>query len=84
LNGRGDQSPVNETKQALFSAASNERFAIGANAERFAMMPASSAAGGTKFDATQHTSRPTSDKIATTPAVSRRGEYPRLRLAFRS
>jgi hypothetical protein len=58
LNGKSDQPPVNETKPALFSKTSNERFAADAYAETFAMMTARPAARGTKFDATQCTYRP--------------------------
>jgi hypothetical protein len=57
LNGKSDQPSVNETKPALFLMTSNERLAVDARAERFAMMMARLAPGGTKFDATQHTSR---------------------------
>jgi hypothetical protein len=84
LNGKSDQPSVNETKPALFSAAGNERFAIDADAERFAMMTVRPPARGPKFDAAQRTSCPTRDKIAAAAAVSRRGECPRLRFALYS
>jgi len=57
LNGKSDQPSVNETKPALFSKTGNERFAVDAYAEKIAMMTACPAASGTKFDATQRTSR---------------------------
>ncbi|WP_210250784.1 hypothetical protein, partial [Bradyrhizobium hipponense] len=55
LNGTSDQSSVNETKPALFSATGNERFASDADTERFARMSARPAASGTQFDAAQRT-----------------------------
>jgi hypothetical protein len=58
LNGKSDQPSVNETKPALFSKTGNERFAVEAYAEKFAVMTARPAARGTKFDATQRSSRP--------------------------
>jgi hypothetical protein len=58
LNGKSDQPSVNETKPALFSKTGNERFAVDASAEKFAVMPARPTVGGTKFGAAQRTSRP--------------------------
>jgi hypothetical protein len=57
LNGTCDRPAVNETKPALFLMPSNERFAIDARSERFAMMKARLAPGGTKSNAAQHASR---------------------------
>jgi hypothetical protein len=57
LNGKSDRPSVNETKPALFSKTGNERFAVDAYAEKFAMMPAHPTVRGTKSDAAQRTSR---------------------------
>jgi hypothetical protein len=74
LNGKSDQPSVNETKPALFSKTGNERFAIDAYAETFAMMTARRLQEERNLTRRNALLVRTGDNIAAAAAVSRHGE----------